>query len=302
MSRILRCRLLAFLCLLLPLCLFAATDSLSVAERNAQQGFNDTIDRLAPDFVQVSLCVADPTDPQDDYTGVAGHAFLRLQCPTFDLDYCYSYESATVKGNIIKLLRGELSMSMLAINTDTYLRDYRVWKRAVHEYRINMPPDAELRLWEQMDNHLVTEREMPIDMIKFGCAHTVLFYIEKALFPDTISYNWPKRFYEESVLEIVGSYYSNYPWIFLAQRITTNIDEEAFTSPKQKVILPADLLEVWLNATINGKPVLEYVGDLVEAEPVIMERPWFTPKVCGILLLILIVAGIGIAIILKHRK
>ena len=77
---------------------------MTVAERNAAQGFNDTIDRLAPDFVTVSLCVADPTDPQDDYTGVAGHAFLRLQCPTFDLDYCYSYESATVKGNIIKLI------------------------------------------------------------------------------------------------------------------------------------------------------------------------------------------------------
>ena len=34
---------------------WASTDSLSVAERNAQQGFNDTIDRLAPDFGYVAL-------------------------------------------------------------------------------------------------------------------------------------------------------------------------------------------------------------------------------------------------------
>ena len=45
--------------LLLPIGVMAqtssATDTLSVAERNAAQGFNDTIDRMAPDFVTVSL-------------------------------------------------------------------------------------------------------------------------------------------------------------------------------------------------------------------------------------------------------
>ena len=44
--------------------------SMTVAERNAQQGFNDTIDRLDPDFVWVSLCVADPTDQSQDYLGI----------------------------------------------------------------------------------------------------------------------------------------------------------------------------------------------------------------------------------------
>ena len=32
--------------------MWANGDSLSVAERNAAQGFNDTIDRLAPDFIK----------------------------------------------------------------------------------------------------------------------------------------------------------------------------------------------------------------------------------------------------------
>lgn len=70
---------------ILPTLLWAQ-DTQTVAERNAAQGFNDTIDRLAPDFVLVSLCVADPTDMTRDYLGVTGHAFLRLQCPTFNLD------------------------------------------------------------------------------------------------------------------------------------------------------------------------------------------------------------------------
>ena len=54
--------------------------------------FHDHINRQAEDFVIVSLCVADPTDWKDDMLGVLGHAFIRLQCPVFDLDNCFSYE------------------------------------------------------------------------------------------------------------------------------------------------------------------------------------------------------------------
>ena len=71
------------------------------------------------------------------------------------------------------------------------------------------------------------------------------------------------------------------------------------TTRKQKVLFPADLLEVWSMATINGEPLLSYVGDLVEAEPVVSQKPWFTPQLCGIILLVLSVGGLALAI---HRR
>lgn len=300
MSKILRCRLLAFLCLLLPLCLFAATDSLSVAERNAQQGFNDTIDRLAPDFVKVSLCVADPTDQSQDWMGILGHAFLRLQCPAFGLDYCYSYESESMKGQFGKFLRGQLGMSMCAINTKQYIKDYRDWKRAVHEYHINMPPDAEQRLWELMDSHLSADRGMEVNLIEFGCTNTILRYVEQSLFPAQINYKWPEKYYTKSAFEIVEEYLESYPWTFLLLDLYYRKYTKDLVTPKQKIICPPDLLEVWSAATIDGQPFITYVGDLVEAEPVIAERPWFTPQLCGILLLIIIAGGIIWAIIRKR--
>ena len=301
MSRILRCRLLAFLCLLLPLCLFAATDSLSVAERNAQQGFNDTIDRLAPDFVLVSLCIADPTDQTQDYLGITGHAFLRLQCPTFGLDYCFSYESEKIKGQLWDYITGKLKMGMFGIHTEEYIQDYQIWQRAVHEYRINMPPDAEQRLWEQMDNHMLNEKDMQMNLVKFGCANTLLCYVERALAPTQIEYNWPEKFYNLSAIEIAEEHLECYPWTLLGMRLTAGMEYNKLTTPKQKVIFPTDLLEVWSQATINGEPMLTYVGDLVEEEPVVIQKPWFTPQVCGILLLILIAGGVGIAIY-RRRK
>lgn len=272
-------------------------DSLSVAERNAAQGFNDTIDRLAPDFVLVSLCVADPTDQSQDYLGITGHAFLRLQCPTFGLDYCFSYESEKIKGQLWDYLTGKLKMGMFAIPTNEYVEDYRVWKRAVHEYRINMPADAEQRLWEQMDNHMLTENDMQMDLLKFGCTNTILRYVEKALSPTQIKYNWSEKYRTKSAMEIAEEHVENYPWTLLGLRLTAGREYAQMVSPKQKVLFPTDLLEVWSTATINGEPMLRYVGDLVEAEPVVVEKPWFTPQLCGVLFLIIIAGGIIWAII-----
>lgn len=295
--------ILLLLCMMCAcVCVQAENNDLSVAERNAQQGFNDTIDRLAPDFVKVSLCIADPTDQTQDYLGITGHAFLRLQCPTFGLDYCFSYESEKIKGQLWDYLTGKLKMGMFAVPTNEYLEDYRVWKRAVHEYHLNLPPEAEQRLWEQMDNHMMSERDIQMNLVKFGCTNTILRYVEKALSPTQIKYNWPEKYLTKSAMEIAEEHVGNYPWTFLGLRLTAGREYAQMVSPKQKVLFPTDLLEVWSSATIDGEPMLEYVGDLVEAEPVEVEKPWFTPQLCGFLFLIIIAGGIIWAIIRKRKS
>lgn len=295
--------ILLLLCMMCAcVCVQAENNDLSVAERNAAQGFNDTIDRLAPDFVKVSLCIADPTDQTQDYLGITGHAFLRLQCPTFGLDYCFSYESEKIKGQLWDYLTGKLKMGMFAVPTNEYLEDYRVWKRAVHEYHLNLPPEAEQRLWEQMDNHMMSERDIQMNLVKFGCTNTILRYVEKAISPTQIKYNWPEKYLTKSAMEIAEEHVGNYPWTFLGLRLTAGREYAQMVSPKQKVLFPTDLLEVWSSATIDGEPMLEYVGDLVEAEPVEVEKPWFTPQLCGFLFLIIIAGGIIWAIIRKCKS
>jgi len=265
------------------------------------QGFDDGIDRTAEDFVQVSLMVADPTDQSQDYLGITGHSFLRLQCPTFNLDYCFSYESEAIKGRLWDCITGKLRMGLFAIPTDEYIADYRQWQRAVHEYRINMPASAELRLWELMDNHMLAEQEVQKNLFKYGCTSTLLRYVECALLPDTIAYVWPEKFYTKSAVELTKEHMANYPWTALMIQVTSIREYALLTTPKQKVLFPADLLEVWSMATINGEPLLSYIGDPVEAEPVVTPKPWFTPQLCGILLLILIALGLAYAIGRKYN-
>lgn len=264
---------------------------------------NDSLpepDRSAEDFVFVSLCIADPTDQSQDYLGITGHAFLRLQCPYYNLDYCFSYESEKIKGQLWDFITGKLKMGMFAVPTDEYLEDYRRWQRAVHEYRITMPPAAELRLWEQMDNHMLSETNMQMDLVRFGCTNTVLRYVEKALLPDTITYGpLPEKYYTQSAMDIVTAHFENYPWTILGIRLFEQKEFAKLTEPKQKIVCPTDLLEVWSASTINGEPLLTYVGDLVEAEPVEVKKPWFTPQVCGILLGAVIIAIVIAAVMRK---
>lgn len=260
---------------------------MSVAERNAAQGFNDTIDRLAPDFVKVSLCVADPTDASQDALGTSGHAFLRLQCPTFNHDYCFSYEGENVNDNLFRYLSGKTKMGMFVIPTDEYLQDYRNWNRSVHEYTLALPPEAEIRLWEIMDNHLTPGITLRQDLNKYGCAITVVRYIKQALGDTPIEYDPNEEMAGMTRREIGYRSLANHPWLRLSSMIFTDNSADKDLPVDEKLIIPADLAAVWQRATIQGQPMATYVGDLVEGAPLDNSKPWFTPIIAAVLILLI---------------
>jgi len=273
--------------LFVSLALRANGDTLSVAERNAQMGFNDTIDRLDPDFVKVSLCIADPTDWRDDALGIMGHAFLRLQCPVFGLDYCFSYEGENVNDNLFRYLSGQTKMGMFAVPTDAYMEDYRRWNRSVHEYALAMPPEAEIRLWEIMDNHLTQGITLRQDMNKYGCAITVVRYVKKALQDVPVVYSPNSELQRMTRREIGFRSMADHPWLRLTSMIFTDNSADKDLPIDEKLIIPADLAVVWQQATVQGHAFATYVGDVVEGAPLNTGKPWFTPMLLAIILLLI---------------
>ena len=260
---------------------------MTVAERNAAQGFNDTIDRLAPDFVTVSLCIADPTDYKEDALGTSGHAFLRLQCPTFDLDYCFSYEGENVNDNLYRYLSGQTKMGMFAVPTGEYLEDYRKWDRSVHEYKLAVPAEAEQRLWEIMDNHLTQGIVLRQDLNKYGCAITVVRYVKKALGEMPIVYAPDEELENMTRREIGYHSLANHPWLRLVSMIFTDNKADDALPIDEKLIIPADLAEVWQQATVQDQPFATHIGDIVAGAPLDASKPWFTPMIAAILILLI---------------
>lgn len=243
------------------LSLLCALCSLSLHAREIDPLFGDTIDRTAEDFVIASVCVVDPTDIRDDLLGIWGHAWIRLQCPIFNLDVCFSYESESANDNFARFLKGDLKMGLFACQTFEYIKDYQTWNRAVHEYHLNLPPDAEQRLWEIMDNHVTNDITLEHDLARYGCANTVVHYVEMALRPQ---------------------YHIRYP-----KNVPFDKDR---CSPRQ-------LAEVWCQSTINNEPLLTYIGDLTEAPTPSWFAIWGLP--IAIALFVLIVVG-GIVFFIIH--
>ena len=287
--------ILSILFLAFALTMVGQKQELSVAERNAQMGFNDTIDRLAEDFVFVSLMVADPTDWRDDVLGTQGHAFLRLQCPVFDLDYCFSYESEHVNTQLSKYAQGKLKMGMFAYPTDAYLEDYRKWNRAVHEYRLNLPPEVETRLWEIMDNKLSRGLSMKLDLSRRGCAISAVHFIKAALQDIPIVYPEGTRYEALSRREILYQDMEANPWLRLVSCAMVPNAYDKDCSIDEKLIAPADLAEVWSQSTVNGKVFAEYIGDIVSSTHTESEPPFITPQLLAwaLLLITLLLMAIG---------
>ena len=61
----------------------------------------DDVDRNAEDFVIASVLIA---DPGTFMYSVLGHACIRLQCPTYGLDYCFTYEAENADNKVLAFL------------------------------------------------------------------------------------------------------------------------------------------------------------------------------------------------------
>ena len=267
--------------------LVLGAQEMSVAERNAAQGFNDTIDRLDPDFVKVSLVVAEPSEV---LYSTLGHAALHLQCPIFDLDYVFSYESEDVRDKIWTFLKGDLKMGMLAMPVDTFLLPYEMNGRGVREYTINLSPEEEQRLWEIMDKHVAEGTNLPYDYFHRGCAKSVVRVIHEALGRDAVHYApWPDKYTQHTMRELGCMFVGNSaPWnvFFSYFLIGTKADKKM--RPEHKLIVPTDLVEVWQHASFdNGKPVLDSESRVLLESTQHNAGTWCTPLLVSLLMLLL---------------
>ena len=202
--------LLIVLSLFVYVNVWASGDSVSVAERDANWGFNDTIDRMAEDFVTVSVVVCDPYEVL--YSSL-GHAAIRLQCPVYDLDYVFTYEGESVRNQVWRFLKGDLKMGMYALPTELFLKIYESVGRGVREYKMNLSPMQKQQLWRTMDEMRTAGMTMPYDFFKRGCAKSVVKVVRKVVGPNGIHYApWSEKYTEHTIRELVRDYITELPW------------------------------------------------------------------------------------------
>ena len=155
-------RFIASWLLLIPfVCMGQEADSLTLARQ----------DSLAitesDDFVKASILVATPSDV---LYSCAGHTGIRMQCPYYDLDVVYTYESESVKNRVLTFLMGGLKMGMISVSTERVLSDYGSVGRGITEYPLNIPLDKRKNLWQYLDEKVAEGMTHSMGSIEKGCA------------------------------------------------------------------------------------------------------------------------------------
>ena len=253
--------------------------------------FNDHVDRTAEDFVIASLLVADPGTV---LYSVLGHACLRLQCPAFGMDYCFSYESEGVQNRVLDFLAGKLMMGLFAIPVEEYCDIYREEGRGVYEYTLNLPIDVKRELWRVLDEHLMEGQRLPYDYYHRGCATTAMEFVKEALGETVIVYDRSLYEHPHTAREMYFEYTKPSMWMRFISVFIAGSETDVPHHNDRQLIVPMSLVHAWQQAKVNGEPLLASEPTvLVAGEPQVADT-WFTPMVLAVLLLVLSIINLRV--------
>lgn len=243
------------------------------------------------DFVRASVVIASPGNTIYSSTG---HAFFRMQCPSQNMDFCFSYESEPMANRVLAFLGGGLKMGMAVVPTTEFLKDYHNEGRGVTEYALNLPIKVKQNLWRVLDNRVEEGMYLPYDYMERGCAISVLHILEEALGAEEMEVTtWPES-YEMTRREIVSSELNHAPWTRLVINVLTNGSANSEVEYKEKAITPVKLLELLQNSRVAGQPIVSSVPHQLEPLTVEQKAGWLTPMIISFLILLLTI-GAGLA-------
>ena len=235
-------------------------------------------------FVIASIIIADPGRVL--YSTV-GHVGIHMQCPEHNLDYVFSYESQDARSKVLRFLSGKLRMGLAAIPYQEYLDMFRPEGRGVKEYTLYLPIEVKRNLWRVLDNHLMEGMDLPFDYMKRGCAYSTLKLIMEGMDTLKISFGkWPQKF-NLTRRELTEIQMKNVPWTWCFMNLICNGQIDAPCSKIDKVIMPADLIEVLKDATVQGKPLMQKEPATLLPSDHFVKPCRFTPFVLSLLVLLL---------------
>lgn len=259
----------------------------------AAEGFDESVDRSDPNFVRASILYC---GPGKSLYACVGHIAIRLKCQHYDLDEVFSYEGEPMKDQWLRFFLGKLNMGMFATPFNQFLAEYAEEGRGVKEYRLNLSPQAEVRLWKLMDERVAEGAYLPYDYVRRGCAQSTIRILLQAIEPEPVQMEaLPKKFHQTR-RDILHDHLAEYPWNSLFISMISGPEADFMASTIDSVIMPRDFLEYLDLMRVKGEKLI--TSDPVELQPQTLETGgqsllgWGqSPMVVAMLLLILAIIG-----------
>ncbi|MBR3398375.1 MAG: DUF4105 domain-containing protein, partial [Prevotella sp.] len=147
----------------------------------ATKAQTDTVATVLPDssnFVTASLLVAEPLHA---LYSVFGHATLRMECPSYGLDYVFTFESDPNFGTFMTGIAGKAKAKYIAVPTDTFIRDTRREGRGLKQYKLNLTHHEKQELWRMLDEQMVAGDYRNFNLLYTNCLTTSILNVQQCL-------------------------------------------------------------------------------------------------------------------------
>ncbi len=250
---------------------------------------------LLPDssnFVTASLLVIDP-GPQT--VSAMGHCAIRLECPTHNLDYCFTLEN-NPEYSTFAFIMGWTPTHDIAIPTSVFINDFITEKRRVVQYELNLTNKEKQELWRAADIEFTNDGHRLFNYSYDGtdnCTSICLELIEQALIDEEIVVDKTP----DILTKNNGTYFRHMsrrsPWVqfLLISLGGTGCDE---TWNMRNRMAPEVIIPLFSHSHIEGKhgsrPILKDNGnELVKGGIEIVPNPVTPVWVFGGLLVIALI-------------
>lgn len=160
-------------------------------------------------FVTASYVVA---SPGEKIYSRLGHATLRLECPSYKLDYCFTFETDVEPGGYLRFFAGQARGRIVAVPTGLFLAPYAREGRQVRQYELNLSLAEKRELWRMLDNDMVSDERRKFNFLANNCVSISFGMVEDCLQGEHIDYVWPR------CMSLVNGDYVRYlmrhsPWL-----------------------------------------------------------------------------------------
>ena len=159
----------------------------------ATKAQTDTVTTVLPDssnFVTASLLVAEPLHA---LYSVFGHATLRMECPTHNLDYVFTFESDPNIGTFMTGIAGKAKAKYVAVPTDTFIRDTRLAGRGLKQYKLNLTHHEKQELWRLLDEEMMAGAYRNFNLLTDNCLTSSILNVERCLIGEHLEWG-PMRY------------------------------------------------------------------------------------------------------------
>ena len=168
--------------------LLVASLVLAPLQMKAQKESTDSVSNdeggLATD-VFASLIIAEPSN---DIYGCLGHCAIRMQCPSHNMDYCFTYSFSNSFANKFKFFNGTGDGSFVPMYTNGFLEEYKEQHRGVKEYKLNLTLEEKRLLWQSLDENAHSSSHWRYDYLKTNCSAMCAYIIERSLIGERLAY------------------------------------------------------------------------------------------------------------------